>query len=200
MAPGRRQQRSGVPRQAARPCPESSASLAAGRTSPPCDGQNASSRVRNRRLLHTLSMVTPSRRGLRSNPLSDGAPAVTNQDLRGHHRRERQGLHPLRRPLAARSRLRPHQPLSRKTRPSRRPAAPTRASHTGAGAMTGPTSLRPRCAHRRAAPRPHGARQTPTALRRPTPGRPPVSRKLGIPRRGPNFTALRRTKRLFARP
>ena len=28
-------------------------------------------------------MVTPSRRGLRSNPLSDGAPAVTNQDLDG---------------------------------------------------------------------------------------------------------------------
>ena len=44
-------------------------------------GQHAASRVRNQRLLHTLSMVRPSRRGLRSNLLSDGAPAVTNQNL-----------------------------------------------------------------------------------------------------------------------
>ncbi len=52
-----------------------------GRTSRPDVGQHASSRVRKQHLLHTFCMSTPGRRGLRPNPLSDGAPAVTNQNL-----------------------------------------------------------------------------------------------------------------------
>ena len=75
-----RWQPSGNPRQAARPRPAGSASRVVGRTSRHRAGQHAASRVRNRRLLHTLSMVRPSQSGLRSNTLSDGAPAVTNHN------------------------------------------------------------------------------------------------------------------------
>ena len=111
--------------------------------------------------------------------------------------REHQGLRPLRRPLAARSRLRPQASLSRKTRPGRRPAAPTRASHTGDSAMTGPPCLSLRCAHRRAVLRPHGAGQPPTAHRHPSSGHPTVSPRRGIPRRGANIIVPSRTTRRF---
>ena len=91
--------------------------------------------------------------------------------------------------------------LSRDACANRRTAATTRPSHTAEYAMIGPTSLRhPRCAHRRAALRPHDARQTPTAPRRPTPGRPFGSRKLRIPGVVSNITVLRRTTRPITLP
>ena len=81
MAPEKRQQHSGVPPQTARPCPGGAASRVGGRTSLPRARQHAASRARNQCFLHTLPIERPRWPDLRSNPLSDGAPTVTNHDL-----------------------------------------------------------------------------------------------------------------------